>query len=44
VGDAGDMMGLYLTVFVPAADKLRALRDSFFGGDSSDPKTVAAGA
>jgi hypothetical protein len=44
VGEAGDMMGLSLTVFVPAADELRTLKDSFFGGDDSDPATFTAGA
>lgn len=33
VGDAGDMMGLSLTVFVPAADELRGLQASMFGGE-----------
>lgn len=45
VGDAGNMMGLCLTVFVPAANELRELKDSFFGGDDGgDPETFAAGA
>ena len=33
VGDAGDMLGLNFTIFVPAADELRALQATMFGGD-----------
>jgi hypothetical protein len=33
VGDAGDMMGLRLIIFVPAADELRALQATMFGGE-----------
>jgi hypothetical protein len=34
VGEFGDMMGLKLTIFVPAADELRDLRGSIAGGES----------
>jgi hypothetical protein len=33
VGDAGDMMGLTLTIFVPAAEELRDLRATILGGE-----------
>lgn len=33
VGDAGDMMGLRLIIFVPAADELRDLEATMFGGE-----------
>jgi hypothetical protein len=37
VGSAGFLMlGLFFTIFVPAADELRTLRASFF--DESDPE------
>jgi len=42
VGDAGDMMGLKLTIFVRPADELRTLEDSCFGVDASDPATAAS--
>jgi hypothetical protein len=33
VGDAGDMMGLTLSIFVPAAEELRDLQATIFGGE-----------
>ena len=38
VGDAGDMLGLSLSVFVAAADELRALSAELWGDDSDDPE------
>ena len=35
VGEYGDMMGLTLTIFVPAADELRDLRASIVGAEDS---------
>jgi len=35
VGEYGDMMGLTLTIFVPAAEELRELRSSIVGGEDS---------
>ena len=42
VGDAGDMLGLSLSVFVAAADELRALRAELHGDDRGDPELFAA--
>jgi hypothetical protein len=44
VGEYGDMMGLGLTIFFPAADELRELNESFFGGDASEQLSFIAGA
>jgi len=33
VGDYGDMIGLSFTIFVPAADELRDLQATRFGGE-----------
>ena len=35
VGDAGDMLGLHLTIFVLAADELRDLQAAMFGGEGA---------
>lgn len=37
VGDAGDMLGLSLSILVAAADELRALSASLHGDDRGDP-------
>jgi hypothetical protein len=42
VGDAGDMLGLSLSVFVGAADELRALSASLGGDDRGDQELFAA--
>jgi hypothetical protein len=42
VGDAGDMLGLSLSVFVAAADELRALSAELHGDDRGDPELFAA--
>jgi len=41
VGDYGDMLGLDLSVFVAAADELRALRATLNGDDRGDPELFA---
>ena len=35
LGDAGDMLGLHFTIFVPAADELRDLQATMFGGEGA---------
>jgi hypothetical protein len=42
VGDAGNMLALSLSVFVAAADELRALSASLGGDDRGDPELFAA--
>jgi hypothetical protein len=42
VGDAGDMLGLSLSVSVAAADELRGLSASLGGDDRGDPELFAA--
>jgi hypothetical protein len=42
VGDAGDMLCLELSIFVAAADELRALRAELHGDDRGDPKRFVA--
>ena len=42
VGDAGDLMGLHFTIFVPAADELRPLRAEIWGVDDHDPERMPA--
>jgi hypothetical protein len=37
VGEYGDMMGLFLTIFVPGADELRDLQATIWGGDDDGP-------
>ena len=41
VGDAGDMLGLSLSVFVAAADELRSLSAEIHGDDRGDPELFA---
>jgi hypothetical protein len=41
VGDAGDMLGLSLSIPVTAADELRALSASLHGDDRGDPELFA---
>jgi hypothetical protein len=41
VGDAGDMLGLSLSISVAAADELRALSASLHGDDGGDPERFA---
>jgi hypothetical protein len=41
VGDAGDMLGLSLSIFVAAADELRALSAELHGDDRGDPELFA---
>lgn len=36
VGEYGDMMGLGFTIYVPAADELRDLKASLWGGERSN--------
>ena len=38
VGEYGDMMGLFLTIFVPGADELRDLQATIWGGDDGGPE------
>lgn len=42
VGDFGDMLGLDLSVFVPASDDLRTLRAELVGDDRGDPELFAS--
>jgi hypothetical protein len=41
VGEDGEMLGFGLTIFVPAADELRPLRDTLDGGDGGDDSDEA---
>jgi hypothetical protein len=41
VGNDGDMMGLSLTIFVPAADELRDLQATMFGGEGGAEAEIA---
>jgi hypothetical protein len=40
VGDAGDMLGLTLTIFVPEAAELRDLQATIFGGEGGEAEII----